>query len=381
MDSFVCPICQNSDPKYIGYLNGKPYCRYCISFQGIKADELIRKPGLVKISFNYSLSEEQKALSHQILENYQNNIDTLVWAICGAGKTELVFEVIAHSLSLGKNVAFALPRKDVVIELYHRFKNVFPKEKVIAVYGGNNEDLIGDLIILTTHQLYRYDHYFDLLIIDEIDAFPYKDNPLLEKMFFRALRGHYVMMSATPNDEIINKFKNDPSKAILMLNTRFHKHPLPVPKVEIYLGLTKIYRLIKLLKQYQKENKPTFVFTPTISLCEGIYKIIKIFVRYGEYVHSKRTNRPQIIDNFKNNQYSYLITTAVLERGVTISNLQVIIYQADHDIYDKGTLIQISGRVGRKMNAPSGDVIFLVDKVNENIQNAIREIRDKNLFL
>ncbi len=381
MGDFICPICQNSNPKYIGYLNGKPYCRYCISFNGKEASEYKRTPSLVNISINYSLSEEQKDLANKITTNYKNNIDTLVWAVCGAGKTEIVFDVISYCLSLGKNVAFALPRKDVVIELYHRFKNIFPKEKVIAVYGGNNEDLIGDLIILTTHQLYRYNKYFDLLIIDEIDAFPYRDNPLLEKMFFRALKGHYVMMSATPSDSIINKFKIDKTKAILMLNTRYHKHPLPVPKVERYLGISKIFRLIQLLKRYQHENKPTFVFVPTIALCEGIYKIIKLFVKNGEYVHSKRENRPQIIDNFKNNRYLYLVTTAVLERGVTIANLQVIIYQADHSLYDKRTLIQIAGRVGRKLSAPSGDVIFLVDRVNEDIEKSIEEIRDKNLFL
>ena len=76
--------------------------------------------------------------------------------------------------------------------------------------------------------------------------------------------------------------------------------------------------------------------------------------------------------------YSFLVTTSVLERGVTVSNLQVIIWQSDHKIYEKGTLIQISGRVGRKKNAPNGDVIFLCDKVTNDIKECISEIKKNN---
>ena len=33
--SFTCPICGNTDVHSIGYINGKPYCRRCISFCGV----------------------------------------------------------------------------------------------------------------------------------------------------------------------------------------------------------------------------------------------------------------------------------------------------------------------------------------------------------
>ena len=91
--------------------------------------------------------------------------------------------------------------------------------------------------------------------------------------------------------------------------------------------------------------------------------------------------RATIIDDFKNGKYFYLVTTAVLERGVTIKNLQVIIFNADHDIYDEHALIQISGRVGRKYDAPEGEVVFLVDKITSSIQRTISTIEDKNKSL
>ena len=334
-------------------------------------------PGTV---IKYPLSKEQKAISDKVKENYLKGYDTLIDAVCGAGKTELVYEVMACALSHHKTVAFAVPRRDVVIELMPRIKAVFPSNSVVSVYGGHKKYLKADIVVLTTHQLYRYPHIFDLIILDEIDAFPFKDNDLLKAMLRNASRGRIVMMSATPSDEVLQEFSQK-NHEVLHLNTRFHHKPLPVPKVIVSFGVTKYSPLIKKLKQFRKENKPVFVFAPTIEIAEKVYNVIRSIVRGGNITHSKRSDRSEVIEDFKNGKYQYLVTTAVLERGVTIKNLQVIIFNADHDLYDEHALIQISGRVGRKYDAPEGEVIFLVDKSTTAIERTISIIEDKNKSL
>ena len=375
--NFICPRCGNSHPKYIGYLNGKPYCRFCISMKGKEAKkDKSFKPAVVT-KLNYKLSREQSFISRQLIKNYNERRDTLVNAVCGAGKTELVFGVIAHCISIKKSVAFAVPRRDVAIELYQRIHAVFAENRVVLVCGGHNDKLEGEIVVLTTHQLYRYDHYFDLIILDEIDAFPFKNNQLLSSMFFRAIKGPIIMMSATPSDDVI-KFFYKKNRKILELNTRFHRHPLPVPNVIQKIGFLKIIFTIKQIKKYVGEGKKVFVFAPTIDKCEKIEKFLGIFVKNGTFIHSKCKNRSELIKNFKNGKYDYFVTTAVLERGVTFKNLQVIIYDADNEMYDSQTLIQISGRVGRKIDAPEGEVIFLVNKETEAIKDAISTIKRKN---
>ena len=379
-NNYICPRCGNSNPKYVGYLNGKPYCRFCISMKGSEAEQKKRGKGAVVMRLNYPLSKEQLILSKQIVANYKNKTDTLVNAVCGAGKTELVYRVIACVLSQGKNVAFAVPRRDVVIELAQRIHMVFPFNSIVSVYGGHTDKLEADIVVLTTHQLYRYDKYFDLIILDEIDAFPFKDNKLLNAMFFRAIKGQIVMMSATPSNDVIEFFSQE-NRQILELNTRFHRHPLPVPRVVQKIGYFKIPYLIKKVKEYILQNKKVFIFAPTIDRCEFVYKILKIPVKNGTFVHSKCKDRAMKIKDFKEGKYDYMVTTAVLERGVTFKDLQVIIYDADSEIYNPQTLIQISGRVGRKIDAPEGEVIFLVNKETDEIKKAIQTIRNKNRYL
>jgi competence protein ComFA len=361
--------------------NGRPYCRKCISFIGTKANILPSSPKAVKLELHYSLSPEQKALSEKIVSNFASGIDTLIFAVCGAGKTELSYGVIKYALEHGYQTGFALPRRDVVIELYWRLKEAFPLNKVVAVYGEHTFALEGDIVVLTTHQLYRYPHYFDLLVMDEIDAFPFKGNEVLIEMYRSSLRGHCVMMSATPSKEILAEF-HSPGHDVVELRTRFHKHPIPVPTITIRPSFLQPLYLLGEMRRFQKAKKPFFVFAPTIAKCEEIYSLVSPFIRHGDYVHSKRSGREEIIARFKKGELAYLVTTSVLERGVTIKDLQVIIVGADEErIYDSSALIQIAGRAGRKMDAPDGEVIFVGEKETEAMRTAIKEIAFCNTFL
>lgn len=375
---YICPLCGNNDEKYIGYLNGKPYCRRCISFKGESASNEFYKPThFYKADFSYSLSEEQEKISLEVLQGYKDRKNTLIYAVCGAGKTELVFKVIEYSLNKGGRVGFSIPRKDVVIELALRLKNTFKNNKVISLYGGHHEDLNGDITVLTTHQLYRFEHYFDLLILDEIDAFPYKDNPTLEALFKRSIKGNYVMMSATPSKRIIDEF-NSPNHQILKLFHRYHNNPLPLPKILIGFSFVKLLILFYELNKFIKENKPVLVFTPTIKESENLYSILRIFIKKGNVVHSKKEDRSEIISDFRNKKYLYLVTTSVLERGVTLPNLQVIIFNSDHELYSSSALIQISGRVGRVKEFPNGEIIYIATKKSKDMEDSIAKIKEYN---
>ena len=86
-NSFACPICGNTDFYSIGILNGKPYCRKCISFRGKKAREISSKSYDAEIFLSYSLSEEQAEISRSLLNNFKNKKNSFVSAICGSPKT------------------------------------------------------------------------------------------------------------------------------------------------------------------------------------------------------------------------------------------------------------------------------------------------------
>ena len=378
--NFKCRICGNTDIQSIGYLNGKPYCRRCISFKGEEVEHKPSYPKKAPIHLSYELSPEQKELSDKLVDNYKKGIDSLVFAVCGSGKTEISLATIQYALMCGDKVAFAVPRKDVVIELANRLKQIFKNNKVISLYGGHHDDIYGDVVVLTTHQLYRYKKYFALIILDEIDAFPFKNNEVLKNIFFNASCGNYILMSATPSKEVIDHFQGD-GKEMLKLEIRFHGHAMPVPSFIIKKKIILYFYLLSEIKRALQNGRVLFVFAPTIEKCESLFHFISIFFKNGDYVHSQRQRREKIIDKFRQKKLSFIVTTSILERGITLEKLDVIVFESNHSIYDKGTLVQISGRVGRKSSDAYGKVTFMADKLTKSMEEARYDIMQSNKAL
>ena len=191
-----CYRCGNEDIRFFGIRSDGLYCRKCVSFQGEEvSSDMLCEPSAHEFDLSYKLSKEQRSISKKVLLAFKRNKDVLIHAVCGAGKTELVFETISYALKNKLRVGFAIPRKDVVVDLAERFKQVFKNNKVVALYGGHTKELTADIILLTTHQLYRYNKYFDLLIIDETDAFPFDGNEVLNNMFLNSLKGRYIILT------------------------------------------------------------------------------------------------------------------------------------------------------------------------------------------
>lgn len=380
LENYLCPICGNSDSHSLGFINGQIYCRKCIAFKGENATYKQSPKKDSPITLSYDLSIEQEELSNRLINNYINGIDSLVYAVCGSGKTEICLEVIQYAMSKGLKVGFGVPRRSVCYELYCRFRNIFRNNKIVAVYGGHHQIIEADLVCLTTHQLYRYQKYFDLLILDEIDAFPFKGNDILDHMFRNSIRGHYILLTATPSNQILSEFQK-PGKDLLKLFIRFHRHPLPIPKIVLGRELNLHYKLITQLKLFFKNNKQVFIFVPTVDESIKLSRLLKPFFNDGTYINSKCPDNEQTIEDFRQKKYKYLVTTAVLERGITVKDLQVIVFHADNQIYDDHSLIQIAGRAGRKKDAPEGEVIFFAKEKTKYMQKAIDDIKTANQSL
>ena len=329
---------------------------------------------------NYPLSKEQEAISLQTKKAVEEGRNVLLHAVTGAGKTELVYPARERRLKKRLRVGFATPRRDVVIDLYPRIKEAFPMAKVVSVYGGHHQIREGDILLATTHQLFRYPSYFDLLILDEIDAFPFKGDPVLQSFFRRSVKGNYILLSATPSEEQRNEVKQD-NGVILKLYSRYHGHPLPVPERRKKTRPGLYLACYRILKDFLTEGKPFFVFVPTIEIGKKLFLFLSLFLKNGAFVSSKEEQRRLLIEAFKEKKLSYLVTTSILERGVTVFDLQVIVFRADHPLYDCAGLVQISGRVGRKIHAEKGKVFFISEVETRERKRARNEIEKYNRSL
>ena len=356
-----CARCLNTDESYFYHGSRGWYCRRCISFGAAMVEEEGEPASLSPVQegsgeymLEYPLTKAQAVISHDCAELIDET-DVLLNCVCGAGKTELVAESIGKMMKQGKKVCFAIPRRQVVLELRERLSQYFPHAKVIAVCGGHTSETDGDLIICTTHQLYRYFRAFDLLILDEPDAFPFFGSPVLHGIAETACRGHTVYLTATA-DDLLKQRVQEGSLKCLTLNKRPHGHPIPVPSVFIAPRFILLARLLKWIAAH--DNHPRMIFVPSIRCANVMHKFLNLF--FHCYVCTGKTeNRDEVIETFRSEENGLIVATTVLERGVTVPRADICVYNADSPVFSEAALIQMAGRAGRSFAHPDGDVLFL----------------------
>lgn len=386
------------NPSYCLCENPCGYCRECIQMGKIKACSLLYHLPEMNVFQSHSsdvcqwqgnLSLQQKRASEEVIESISQNRNHLLWAVTGAGKTEMLFPAITYALMQNKRIALASPRVDVCLELAPRLKEAFPTIQITVLYGDNKEKYrYTQLAILTTHQLLRFREAFDVLIIDEIDAFPFHGSAMLHFAADKARKklGSTIYLTATPDAQLRQAYKKG-ELTTSILPARFHRHPLPLPKIR-YIGnwrknllkKNKHSQVVKQMSIWLDRSKRFLVFLPSINWMR------KWEVQLREYfptknfttIHADDPQRKEKVSAFRQGHYHFILVTTILERGVTFPNIQVMVIGAEDRIFNCSALVQIAGRAGRSKDFPKGEVIFYHYGSTRAMKSACKQIKWMN---
>lgn len=367
------------------------YCRHCINMGRVSnCTTLITWHGPQPRQYrNHTLDWQsqftklQAKAAEELDRSLQQGRSHLLHAVCGAGKTEILFQATYSALKAGKRVAIATPRTDVVLELFPRFQQVFPNTTIHALYGNApQQEGFAQLVLATTHQLYRFEHAFDVMIVDEADAFPYTFDETLQRAVLKAKKPDMPIgfVTATPSPKLLKRMK-DENWGYSFIPQRYHGYPLPVPRYDSLFNYDKAIqkgqipkKLRHWLEQQLANQRPFLIFFPTIELMEVAVPLFQQIDAKIEAVHAEDPDRKVKVKRLRNEEVPGLLTTTILERGVTIKNVQVAIVGAESPIFTDSALIQISGRAGRNANFPDGDIVFFHHGVTFAMDQARAEI-------
>lgn len=398
----ICRRCLNEQShKFVAFQCAKcqkvcHYCRHCITMGRMcscnelilwKGEGIRKQKSQVQFTWTGNLTPHQKKAANELALSISQNRNHLINAVCGSGKTEILFTAIQESLKEGKRVCVATPRTDVVLELYPRFQEVFKNITIHALYGGAEINTqFAQLVLATTHQLYRFEHAFDVMIVDEADAFPYTYDEALQRAVLKAkkLDAPIAFVTATPSNKLLLQQKRE-NWGYSFIARRFHGHPLPVPRFQSLWNYEKALQKNKIPQKLQawlyerlQQNEPFLIFFPTIELMEQATPLFQKIESTIESVHSEDTNRKEKVLELRNEQRKGLMTTTILERGITIKNVQVAVVGAENPVFTSSALIQISGRVGRNVQYPSGDIVFFHHGITMEMDQARNKILEMN---
>ena len=95
-------------------------------------------------------------------------------------------------------------------------------------------------------------------------------------------------------------------------------------------------------------------------------------------VSSRDNQRAEKVQKMREAKYDILLTTMILERGVTFERISVIVLGADHPVFTKSSLVQIAGRADRKGPYTNSQVYFFYEEKTAAIRKACQEIKEMN---
>jgi len=382
------------------------YCRKCIEMGRVSKCEVLyqwsgAEPEWERFkdpcSWGGKLTPAQQKAADRIDEAIlRHESALLIWAVCGAGKTEMLFPGITRALQYGKRICLATPRADVVRELLPRLQKAFNKVSIQALYGGSeSKDGSAQFIVATTHQLLRYKEAFDVMIIDEIDAFPFHADDSLPFATKRAKKriSTTIYLTATPREDQKTEMKRNKLPHIFV-PIRFHGKALPIPRKKMCLGLKRDLAhftlppaFFKWLKNRTNQERQLLLFVPSVSLAEKMRdNLLNILLQEHiihskdklQFVHAQDIDREKKVQAFRDKEIFVMITTTILERGVTFPSVDVAVLDAGHDVFDEAALVQIAGRAGRSPEDPTGEVLFFHNGKTDAMENAIHSIKAMN---
>jgi len=392
-EQLVCQRCGSKVEEEWHLPVGAFYCRECLIMKRVRNDEPLYYfpqedfPRQDVLKWSGQLTPFQERVSMGLLQAVDKKEPSLVHAVTGAGKTEMIYQVVAKVINRGGAVCLASPRIDVCLELYKRLQSDFTC-KISLLHGESEPYFRTPLVVATTHQLLKFYQAFDLLIVDEVDAFPYVDNPILYHAVNNCVKesGLKIFLTATSTDELDKKVKQGELKR-LSLPRRFHGNPLVIPKPVWLSDFDKHLqknRLVPKLRRYIEKQRetayPLLIFASEIEKGERLKEILQRDFPNEKigFVSSVTEDRLQQVQAFRDRELTILISTTILERGVTFPCVDVFVVEANHQLFTKSSLIQIGGRVGRSMDRPTGQLIFFHDGINRSIKKAIKEVKEMN---
>ena len=344
----------------------------------------------LKNYFDFPLTDDQVNSIDEIIEDLSKNIPMrrILQGEVGSGKTLVALVSLFSIVRSGYQGAFMAPTEILAEQHFINIKEQFDgnnyldfsnkvvsikmpgimeRGMIVALLTGNQspseKKLIYKLVnnreidlVIGTHALFQEDFNptkLGLVVVDEQHRFGVSQRDALVK---KSKVPHLLSMSATPiprslaltlyGDLEVSTLRNCP-KGRKEIDTLWCRKDQD--KNEAYL---KIYNEIKSGRQafivcplIHKSEKIASISVEEkiIDLKNSILKEVKIEVLHGEMNMEEKS---EIMNRFKNNEFSLLVATPVIEVGVDIPNATCVIIESA-DRFGLAQLHQIRGRVGR----------------------------------
>jgi transcription-repair coupling factor (superfamily II helicase) len=314
---------------------------------------------MFEAAFPFEETEDQLRCVEEIKQDMEspNPMDRLICGDVGYGKTEVAVRACFKAIMGGKQAAFLAPTTILAEQHYENFQERFSRFPVrIAMLSrfvdNRNIRIIlkqvknGEIDLLVgTHRIIQRDVAFKnlgLIVIDEEQRFGVKDKERLKELKTNV---DCLTLSATPIPRTLHMSLLKIRDMSLLTSPPPGRHPIETV-IEEYSD----ERLVQAIRsEVERGGQVFFLHNRIETLRETRIKIEHLVPEMlVETAHGQMDSHDleDIMHRFIHGGFHVLVSTAIIENGIDIPNVNTIIIDRA-DMYGVSQLYQLRGRVGR----------------------------------
>lgn len=299
------------------------------------------------------LTDEQRGVQSSILQamSSEHSLRGMLCGDVGTGKTAVYAGPVGGVLKKGGKAVVMLPSLVLAGQIYDELYQAFPDYRVALVTGKQRTEAIqsADLLIGTTALLFEKIDAIDLLVVDEQHRFSKK-----QREWLATHKTHLLEVSATPIPRSAALIKMG-MLDYWRLRERHTKQTIHsyVLDGQSQAGVAFAKMKEQIAMGYQvlvvyalREDSEAVEAQSVASAFEKFNKTFpgRVMTLHGKMSEDEKVNTLQ---GFKNKEADVLLSTTVVEVGVTIPDLRVcLIVNAER--FGMVTLHQLRGRLARR---------------------------------
>jgi transcription-repair coupling factor (superfamily II helicase) len=309
--------------------------------------------------FPYTETPDQLTCIEEVKRDMesQNPMDRLVCGDVGYGKTEIALRASFKAVMGGKQVALLAPTTILVEQHYDTFKERFesfpvtirmlsrfvPKpdqKKIIRELAVNEAD-----IVIGTHRLVQKDVHFKnlgLLIIDEEQRFGVRHKERIKEIKANV---DCLVLTATPIPRTLYMSLMKIRDMSLLRTPPQNRLPIETFVTEFNHDIIQnaIRREVERGGQVFYLHNRIESIGSVYAMLQALFPELRIACAHGKM---EADDLEDVMHDFIHRNYQILVSTAIIENGIDIPNVNTIIIDRA-DMFGISQLYQLRGRVGR----------------------------------
>ena len=320
----------------------------------------------------------------------QKIMDRLICGDVGYGKTEIAIRAAFKAVSQGKQVALLVPTTILAQQHYNTFtqrmKDYPIRVEVLSRFrtAAEQKAILSDLkkgmvdIVIGTHRLLSADVAFKdlgLLVVDEEQRFGVTHKEKIKKMKEDV---DVLTLSATPIPRTLHMSLVGIRDMSILEEAPNDRLPIQTYVMEYNEELVRE----AIVREILRGGQVYYVYNRVNNIADIAAQIQSLVPEANvAYAHGqmKENELERLMFDFINGEIDVLVSTAIIETGLDISNVNTIIIH-DSDRFGLSQLYQLRGRVGRSNRTAYAFLMYKRDKmlkeVAEKRLSAIREFTD-----